>query len=171
MTAGDDGVEAGWYRQKDGSERYWDGFRWTDKYRGGDEPPPNPADRSPDDLSEEDPEDDSSPPPESLWDKAVPYAVVGVVLLVLGCCGWAFSYEGEDDADSSGVSITACHDAVKQQIKNPSTADFSWLEQTVTDSSVSGELTAQNDFGAEKTLRYHCTISGSTVTDVKVNQL
>lgn len=40
-----------------------------------------------------------------------------------------------------------------------------------TASSISGQVTAQNDFGAEKTLRYRCSISDGTVTDVTVNEV
>ena len=28
------GLQAGWYPQDDGRERYWDGERWTDAFRG-----------------------------------------------------------------------------------------------------------------------------------------
>lgn len=160
----DGGVEQGWYRTKDGRERYWDGDAWTDRYRDGDDEPPAPADRSPRDEKPEPAKEESKG--SSPW-MILAFAVAAIV--VFACCNGVFS--GDDDEPSSGSALTSCRNMVKAQIKNPSTADFAVLDTTITDTSISGEVTAENDFGAEKTLRYHCTISGDTVTDVTVNQL
>lgn len=166
MSTGSGGVEAGWYRQKDGRERYWDGGAWTDQYREGAEPPPDPADRSPQDLADDDSEEPEKSKGSSLW------GVLGflvVAIIIFSCCGGAWS--DDDDEPSTGSGVVACEDAVEARIKNPSTADFSFLDRSITDTSISGEVTAQNDFGAEKTLRYRCSISDGAVTDVTVNEL
>ncbi|WP_346007155.1 hypothetical protein [Janibacter terrae] len=156
-------IEEGWYRQKDGRERYWDGTKWTDRYRDGDEPPPEPGDRATrnDEPVDEEPKQGKS----STW---VLLGVAIVALVIFACCSGAFT---DDDDPSSGAALTACRNAVKAQIKNPSTADFAVLDTTITDTSISGEVTAENDFGGEKTLRYRCTISGESVTNVTVNPL
>lgn len=163
MGERDGGVEEGWYRQKDGRERYWDGDAWTDQYRDGDEPPPAAGDRS----TRDDHPDAAKPKQSSSPWKIL--AGAAVALVIVACCSGAFS--NDDDGPSTGAALAACKNAVKGQIKNPSTADFATLDTTITDTSISGEVTAQNDFGAEKTLRYRCTISGETVTNVTVDQL
>lgn len=162
MDAGSEDVERGWYRQKDGRERYWDGNGWTDRYRD-DEAPPNPGDRSTrgDEPAVEKPKQSGSSPWKIL-------AGAAVAIIVVACCSGAFS---DDDEPSTGAALAACKNAVKGQIKNPSTADFATLDTTITDTSISGEVTAENDFGAEKTLRYRCAISGESVTNVTVTPL
>lgn len=170
MTTGDGDVEAGWYRQQDGRERYWDGDAWTDEYRAGDEPPPDPADRSPKDLAKAEQLGEQPGQDDVRTHKLWLVLVVVVLVSVLTCCGWVASL-GDDEDSSSGAALRACEDAVRNQVKNPSTAKFPILDTNITDTSIWGEVTAQNDFGAEKTLQYDCTMSGSVVTDVTVDQL
>lgn len=159
MKASGGEPERGWYRQQDGRERLWDGHRWTDKYRDPDAPPPSPEDRSPADVDEK--------AKGKRADRVGQAIALGVVVIIIACCGW-FQSLGDDEGDSGGAALTACHNAVEAQIKNPSTADFSLFDTTITETQISGEVTAENDFGAEKTLRYVCTMSGSTVTRATV---
>lgn len=162
MSTSGGSPEQGWYRQQDGQERFWDGHQWTDHYRDPNAPPPSREDRSPSETLRTEPGKPKSGAP--FW---IGLAAAG--LLAFACCGGDALRGGDDDDDDySGAALTACQNAVKDRIKNPSTANFALFDTTITETSISGEVTAQNDFGAEKTLRYRCAVSGSTVTNVTV---
>ena len=151
------GLKAGWYPQDDGSERYWDGERWTDAFRS---PTGSPA-----------PVEDAGPAEAAnthggekktsggvgclAW-------VAGAVLLsvAFGLKGCGSSDSGSDETDKYAVQVT-CQDIVEDQLKNPSTADFSQKQQTSV--SASGLVTAENALGGKVTYAYRCSASGDTV--------
>jgi PBP1b-binding outer membrane lipoprotein LpoB len=83
-----------------------------------------------------------------------------VPIMVLAGCS--------SDGKSSGAPWVACKNAVKAQVTNPATADFALLSTTIEDTVIDGKLTAKNDFGVDQELRFHCKMSGETVTSVEV---
>ena len=84
-------------------------------------------------------------------------------LIVVGTVGALFqSCSGPDHSvDQYNVQAT-CKDIVRNQMKNPSTADFS--EESQTSSSASGLVVVENNIGGKVTYNYRCSASGETVT-------
>lgn len=82
-----------------------------------------------------------------------------MIVLLAGC---------SSGGTSSGAPWVACKNAVKSEVKNPATVDFSLLDTTINATFIDGKLTAKNDFGVEQELQFHCNMSGETVTSVEV---
>ena len=59
-----------------------------------------------------------------------------------------------------------CKELVRDGLKNPSTADFSDEQQSVT--TASGTVVAENALGGKVTRTYRCVASGDTVTLVNL---
>ncbi len=60
-----------------------------------------------------------------------------------------------------------CKDLVGDQLKNPSTAQFS--DEIQTTMSAGGTVVAENALGGKVTYAYSCTRSGETVTLISLN--
>lgn len=97
----------------------------------------------------------------------LPFAFFGGILLVIMTLAQCGGDDTADDADQGPkesdkylVQIT-CEDIIKDQLKNPSTADFSDQEQSL--SSASGTVVAENSFGGKVTYTYRCSASGDQV--------
>lgn len=84
-----------------------------------------------------------------------------VVAIVVGI-GWLIGQldPNADDAGNEYGAKQACHEWVKDQLKSPSTADFSG--ETVTgDSSgwtITGDVDSENGFGAMLRSTWTCTV-------------
>ena len=72
------------------------------------------------------------------------------------------------DGPSSGAAWVACQHTVEANLENPATADFSLMSTTIKTTFIDGTLTAENSFGVERELQFHCDLGGETVTDVDV---
>lgn len=160
---------AGWYKQPgDRDERYWDGSAWTDQYRPASQLPPKLEDR----VAGADAPGSGTVVPKAA--KPTPGKRSGLgclVLVVIAMLVFAVSKGcGGGSASSGGAALVNCRNAVKAQIKNPATADFELLSTTITDAQISGSVTAENDFGARKSLTYVCRISGDSVLSANVSQ-
>jgi hypothetical protein len=145
------GLQAGWYPQDDGRERYWDGERWTDDFRGelATEQMPAPPKRE-----------------EGAWEQKgrlllILLGVVAFVWLAATKCGGP-STSGPDEYNVQAM----CKELVRDRLKNPSTADFSDEQQSVT--TASGTVVAENALGGKVTHTYRCVASGDTVTLVNL---
>ena len=91
------------------------------------------------------------------------FSALGVVIMsvaILTAC----SGEGASDSDA----WIACKKAVEAQLENPATADFALTQSTIEADFIDGILTAENTFGVEQELQFHCERSGSTITDAEV---
>jgi len=143
------GLQAGWYAQDDGRERYWDGEKWTDAFRGSGVDPAPAADA---------PDEPAKKSGSGIGCLASILALVALVIVFsLQSCG----DDSSDSTDKYAVQAT-CKDLVKNNLKNPSTADFSNEQQT--SFSASGQVAAQNALGGTVTYSYSCTATGDTVT-------
>lgn len=76
----------------------------------------------------------------------------------------------DDPSDSDGNELANCRQAVRVQVKNPDTIDWKTLSTDIQETRISGELTAENDFGGTKTLYFVCDMSGSQVTNATVSE-
>lgn len=151
---------AGWYGQADGRERRWDGATWTDEYR---DPAPVGA---PAEATEAPPAPEKEKPKATNGGNALAAIIVlAVIFFGFKACSGSSSTSDETDA------LVNCRRAVKAQIKNPATADFDVFSTNQTASLITGEVTAENDFGATKSLRYSCRMIGSTVQSATVTGL
>ncbi len=81
--------------------------------------------------------------------------LAGLVTVTTGACGVDHSVH------QYNVQAT-CKDIVSNQMKNPSTIDFSDESQSST--SAGGVAVAENAFGEIVTFNYRCRVSGGTVT-------
>lgn len=80
---------------------------------------------------------------------------------MLTACG-----SGENASDTD--AWIACKNAVQAQLNNPATADFALMQTTIEVDFIDGILTAENSFGVEQELQFHCERSGSTITAAEV---
>lgn len=144
---------AGWHRQDDGRDRYWDGQQWTEQFREGAQPQQQPevAEPAPGGV-------------QSWWGslgtmKQIPIAIAGgfAVLALMAMCQGAGGSRGPDEYD---VQVT-CRDLVRDQLVNPSTARFS--EQTQSMTEASGVVVSENRLGGRVTMNYRCTASDGVV--------
>ena len=99
-------------------------------------------------------------------------AVMGVLAVAAVGCGGS----GSSGAHESGAWV-ACKNAVKEELRNPATADFALMKTQIDEQDdgvgwrVEGVVTAKTDFGVEKDISYTCETNGqATVTDVNVAQ-
>lgn len=81
--------------------------------------------------------------------------VVFVVFGVALCSGG-----GDKGPDKYDTQVT-CKELVRQQLKNPSTADFSDGQQSA--AGASGTVVAENALGGKVTYSYACTLKGGIV--------
>jgi len=88
-------------------------------------------------------------------------AIVGVLLLC--CIGFAIKQTSNSDpeADRSNAAVAQCESAIKDQLKAPSTADFSDERYTDNDPSwlVTGNVDAENSFGAKIRSFFRCELT------------
>lgn len=101
------------------------------------------------------------------WLKAL---IGGAVLCLLGigilkACGY-----GEPKGIDPGNPLANCRNAVEQQVKNPASIDWDLLSTEITDTRITGTFSAQNDFGAMKSLSFECVMSNGQVTSARVLQ-
>lgn len=88
-----------------------------------------------------------------------------VVLLLIGVIAFGFtSCMKGGDKRTEAEAMIACKDAIKAQLKDPSSADIEWrntIEREKTDTSQQFELTgvvrATNSFGATVPTAFACT--------------
>jgi hypothetical protein len=93
--------------------------------------------------------------------KWMPFAVAGLALALAGAGLGAYALSRPEPADGS---ITACQDAVREQLKTPATAKFSEdrvVEQSGATFYVHGIVDAENSFGATLRNRYQCIANQS----------
>jgi hypothetical protein len=96
--------------------------------------------------------------------------LLGIAALLVSCVGYVVSNSGGggDSADdrNDGMAKVMCENFVEEQLKAPSSADFSGVfDTTVTgsgnDYTVVGYVDAQNSFGAVLRSNYTCEIRDS----------
>jgi hypothetical protein len=81
-------------------------------------------------------------------------------LLGAGATTAAFTLSTSTGDDSEQKQIlSTCHEAVKERLKAPATAQFSMEEITNSNTSVRGAVDAQNGFGALIRSTFTCTMS------------
>lgn len=99
------------------------------------------------------------PDDKRLKGRHIALAVGIPVVLVFG--GLVLAMTGGGNAE--GSSISACQSAVKDRLKAPSTADFSSVAAEVKPGlwRVTGDVDAQNSFGAQVRTAYTCTVAWS----------
>lgn len=104
--------------------------------------------------------------------RCIPFAIAGLVV-ALAAGGYAAYALTRTEAEPG--AITACRDAVRQQLKTPATAAFT--EDRITEQSgatayVRGVVDADNEFGATLRKRYQCIANQSggrwTVVDLSL---
>lgn len=93
------------------------------------------------------------------WGCGFPLAAI-VLIFIGGMLASDWSNDGETADDA--FAIRACRDEARDQLKNPSSADF-W-DETATDNggnrwSVSGSFSGENSFGATTSGAYACTVT------------
>ena len=104
--------------------------------------------------------------------KPIPSIGLGILVLVgvLVALLWinsAFSPKSAPDANNRYDVIHSCEDAVKQQLKAPSTAKFDNEQASGSGTwRVSGTVDSQNSFGAMLRASFECTVvvKGETAT-------
>ncbi|HQZ19010.1 MAG TPA: DUF2510 domain-containing protein [Vicinamibacteria bacterium] len=150
------GLSAGWYPQDDGGERFWDGSEWTDAVRVGEgRPPEAPVEAVPE-------------PPEVKPGMSRSFlfwgGLAGVLVFIAAVqgCGGDDDSDGGSDINPFAVQNT-CEDLVKNNLKNPSSAEFSEQDQGAT--FASGLVAGTNALGGTVTYSYRCTLDadGKTV--------
>ena len=69
-----------------------------------------------------------------------------------------------DQSNGDGAALVACRRAVKDQLKNPSTAKFSdeSFARSGSTTTVTGMVVAENSLGGKVTYSYSCDYSGTT---------
>jgi hypothetical protein len=104
----------------------------------------------------------------SFW---IGLGVAAVIALVLVCSLHGTGASGTE-GDRSNAAISACENAVKDQLKAPSTAKFSNERYTDSDPSwrATGDVDAENSFGAMIRSHFDCDLTrGTGDTDFTVD--
>src|SRR5262245_38063453 len=99
-------------------------------------------------------------PATKKLDRTTMYALI--VLAVVGLIVWAISAkQNNPETTRSNTAAQACEDAVKDQLKAPSTAKFTNERYTDSDPSwlVTGDVDAQNSFGAMIRSHFTCDLT------------
>lgn len=89
------------------------------------------------------------------------FVVAGLLWIVGKACG-ATDYSSPGNTSAGGYNAeSVCEGSVKQQLKAPSTASFSGEEATggPTDYTVTGNVDAENSFGAKLRSTWTCSAS------------
>lgn len=94
---------------------------------------------------------------------------VALIMLLAGCSSNGTRTDlPSSDGTSSDAPLVACKNAVKAELKNSVTDSFSILGTNIDATSFDGTLIAANASGVEQNLKFHCKMSGVTVTSVEV---
>lgn len=136
----------GWYPAADGSQRYWDGSRWSETPA-----PPTPP--------------EATGGSEKKPDKVAAGCGIGC-LAIVGVVVAVFIYgmfTGDDEGDDGGGEYGArdvCEQFIEKRLRSPGSAEFSQTEATDNGTSwiVSGAVDSQNGFGALVRNRYDCEV-------------
>lgn len=94
----------------------------------------------------------------------LPFAVTALVLALAGGGYAAYALTHPGPSEPASGSIAACQDAVRKQLRSPSTAKFSEdrvVEEAGATHYVHGVVDAQNGFGAMLRNRYECIANQS----------
>jgi hypothetical protein len=112
-------------------------------------------DEQPVPAAEESPAAPPTSKPGGVW------VVVGVVLVVLVCVGALVFRPTSGAGDAERSAKDACQGFVKERLKAPATADFSGEAVTVDGKtySVTGDVDAENSFGAKLRMTYTCVVT------------
>lgn len=93
-------------------------------------------------------------------------------IAVLAVVGFVDQTFGEDETTPERANTTSfgegdawlnCQDAVKDQLRNPATADFSMLSSDIERADdgwfeISGSLNAENDYGVKQEIGFSCRV-------------
>lgn len=95
-------------------------------------------------------------------------ATAVAIAALIACFG---DFDRSDPEPPAFDHVTACQDEVLSQLKAPATAEFVGSDR-ITEGEVgvmvTGEVDAQNSFGALIRSSYICSFTGQTVTEVLV---
>jgi len=121
-----------------------------------------------------DPNDPDSPSKPGFWQKPsniIGASITGFVLILV-----VFAALGKDDGVDQTDARHACEDAVEASLKSPQSADFSFMDLSHTETSgggwiISNTVTAENEYGIEKTLAFTCEVGpAGTVIDLSIDE-
>lgn len=86
------------------------------------------------------------------------YGMVAVPVLFVGGCFALLAFAPEDDGNSGGAALVACHNSVKAQLRSPGTAKFNDDSMTEVGERwvIRGSVDAENAFGATVRTRFVC---------------
>ncbi len=152
-------LPAGWYPDpKDkGRQRYWDGENWTQKTI----PIPKPKTLIPKVGAGSGTVSKAVTPPKKgglgcarIGCLSIIGIVVvgGIIAAIVGATG------NSSSDDKSDLAVVACQDVVKKNLKAPSTASFPDVP-SVSGNIITGEVDAENGFGAHLRASFQCTIA------------
>jgi hypothetical protein len=158
----------GWYPdpKDDGQERFWDGKSWTDKTApkktSANISAPVPSTPKPTGAAT------AVPPKKGGIGCGMGCLIVVGIIVVLGIIiGVASAIGGSnnssDPANNDDLAIVTCQDVVTQNLKSPSTASFPEVP-TISGDTITGEVDAQNGFGATIRADFQCTRDGDKVS-------
>jgi hypothetical protein len=95
--------------------------------------------------------------------RRIALAAVAIPLLGIGACAVLIASDDGKDADPTAAAITSCREAVKAQLKSPSTARFTEEYAvkgktfgTTAAMTVTGNVDSENSFSATVRLSYTC---------------
>lgn len=128
-----------WRKAPDGKTRWWDGQAWGAELTQATPAVPKPA---------------PARKPVGKWATlGCGGLIVLVIIAIAVSCSISVSKSHEDATKKINIvsARNVCEKAVKQQLKAPDTAKFTWDKQDVTSdtaASLSGHVSSENSFGA-----------------------
>lgn len=143
--------QPGWYDIGDGIERRHDGEAWTDERRRAAGESVVPV------ASTSGTAPAAAPPKAGCGSGCLVFVVALVVVVIVGAL---IGGSGDDDGSSdAGLAKYACEQQVKENLKSPSTADFTGTDATGSGPfTVTGEVDSQNGFGAMVRSSFECSV-------------
>jgi hypothetical protein len=137
----------GWYPDPDDAslKRYWDGTSWTELRQPLTQPPRPPTT----------PSEVRIKPTKSLWWYLRLGLIIGSVLGVVIIGEQVVT--GGAPAGNDGRHALLCQNQARDSLRSPSTASFPAFPR-VSGDTITGEVDAENGFGAKIRASFQCTI-------------
>lgn len=164
----------GWYvdPKNPNVDIYWNGERWSGSRLRSTAPAGQPAAPAGTRLPAAPPGYSAMMPPKAkkpmgcLGFLGIAAAVVVLIVIIITAAGAINASHGPSEEDKQASAQVACEDVVKQNLKSPSTANFSNETTTGSDGkyTIEGDVDAQNSFGAMLRNHFVCDTDGSTAS-------
>lgn len=105
-------------------------------------------------------------PDNKAGNKGCVWVFMAIVVFAIGATVVSNLSEKDEGPSDSGA-IDVCHQAVDEQLKAPGTADYSGelVTHTGNDYTVTGQVDAENSFGASLRLEWSCKATWQSGTD------